>query len=225
MRFFWALLLAVGCSSSELKESTGCDPLDKALCALPFPSSYFLEESSVSATGYQVAFGEESLPINIDGVRIKPQYWNEKDGFSTLTPILAFFPDVDESLLMTHADLDQYLSEGVATVLLNAQTGERVPHFTELDYAYLDEIIVEEPANTLLHIYPVVPLDFSTRYIVAYRGLSNSQGESFAPSAAFEALRDGVETDQADVEDRPRDAVPVAPRGADPGEGSAARHN
>ena len=56
-------------------------------------SSYFLEENPASKTGFQVAFGEEALPINIDDVRIKPRFWNEKDGFSTLTPILAFFPD------------------------------------------------------------------------------------------------------------------------------------
>ena len=34
---------------------------------------------------------------------------------------------------MTHTELDKYTSETVAqTVLLNATTGERVPHFAEL---------------------------------------------------------------------------------------------
>jgi len=205
MRLLWtasAVLLSCGGSGEPVEERTGCDPLDEALCALPFPSSYFLSENSETATGYQVAFPEGSLPVNIDNVPLKPKYWNEKDGFSTVTPILAYFPDVDESFLMSHEDLEQYTGPSVSTVLLNVDTGERVPHFTELDYAYLDEINVFQPGETLLHIYPVVPLDFSTRYVVAYRGLKNTSGVSFEPSAAFRALRDNEPTTLEDVESR-----------------------
>ena len=192
----------VACGGEELKPWSGCDPLDTTLCALPFPSSYYLEENPDSVSGVQVAFGESSLPMNIDGVQIKPTYWNEKDGFSTMTPILASFPNLDESLLMSQEDLEQVDSATVTTVILNAETGERVPHFAELDYAYLDEIILVEPKDTLLHLYPVVPMDFGTRHIVAYRGLSTSTGEAFEPSAAFAALRDGTATNQEDVENR-----------------------
>jgi len=203
MRNFWIMGLLLGCGSGEeLTERSGCDPLDEALCALPFPSSYYLAENPDSVTGYQVAFDEDSLPVNIDNVPLKPKYWNEKDGFSTSTPILAFFPDVDESLLLSHEDLGAYTSDTVTTVILNAETGERVPHFTELDYAYQDEIIVFQPNETLLHIYPVEPLDFGTRYIVAYRNLKTAQGEPIAPSTAFAALRDGEETLNGDVEGR-----------------------
>ena len=202
MRAVLLTVFAVGCGGGELKPLTGCDPLDTTLCALPFPSSYFLAENAESATGYQVAFGESSLPMNIDGVQVKPKYWNEKDGFSTNTPILASFPKVDESLLMSHEDLEQYESDTVTTILLNAETGERVPHFAELDYAYLDEIIVVQPEDTLLHLYPVVPMEFGTRYIVAYRGLSTTEGQAFEPSAAFAALRDGTKTEREDIENR-----------------------
>ena len=66
---------------------SGCDPLDEALCALPFPSSYFQEEAQ-TASGVQNRFYEESLPLNRDGVRTRPELWNRLDGFSTLTPML-----------------------------------------------------------------------------------------------------------------------------------------
>jgi hypothetical protein len=46
------------------------------------------------------------------------------------------------------------------------------------------------------------PLDFGTRYIVAYRGLKNSVGEAFQPSLAFAALRDDEKTDREDIESR-----------------------
>lgn len=203
MRVFWltpALLLPA--CGGELVPLSGCDPLDKTLCTLPFPSSYFLAENPDSSTGYQVNFGATSLPLNLDDVPLQPTFWNEKDGFSTSTPILAFFPDVDEDLLLSHTDLGAFESDTVTTVVLNAETGERVPHFAELDYSYLDEIIVFQPAETLLHIFPMEPLDFGTRYIVAYRGLKTSVGEAFEPSAAFAALRDDEKTEQADIESR-----------------------
>jgi len=203
MRVFWFVpaLLLPACGG-ELVPLSGCDPLDKTLCALPFPSSYFLAENPDSSTGYQVNFGATSLPLNLDDVPLQPTFWNEKDGFSTSTPILAFFPDVDEDLLLPHTDLGAFESDTVTTVVLNAETGERVPHFAELDYSYLDEIIVFQPAETLLHIFPMEPLDFGTRYIVAYRGLKNSVGEAFEPSVAFAALRDDEKTDQDDIESR-----------------------
>jgi hypothetical protein len=203
MRYFLVLNLGwMAACGGAVEPRTGCDPLDDTLCALPFPSSYFLSENAESTTGFQVDFGPTALPINRDDVPLTPTYWNEKDGFSTSTPILAFFPDVDEALLLSHTNLSAYASDTVSTVLVNAETGDRVPHFTELDYAYQDEIIVYQPHETLLHIYPVEPLDFGTRYVVGYRALKNSAGEAFAPSAAFAALRDDKSTDQDDIEFR-----------------------
>ena len=40
----------------------GCDPLDESACVLPFPSSFHLQPSATSHTGWQVAFGGETLP-------------------------------------------------------------------------------------------------------------------------------------------------------------------
>jgi len=201
MRYFLVFGLMSACGGA-LEPQTGCDPLDDTLCALPFPSSYFLAENPESATGFQVNFGPTALPVNIDDVPLQPTYWNEKDGFSTSTPILAFFPDVDEGLLLSHTDLDAFASDTVTTLVLNAETGERVPHFAELDYAFQDEFVVVQPSESLLHIRPVESLDFGTRYIVAYRGLHTSEGEAIEASSAFAALRDGEKTDQEDIESR-----------------------
>ena len=144
----------VACGGEELKPWSGCDPLDTTLCALPFPSSYYLEENPDSVSGVQVAFGESSLPMNIDGVQIKPTYWNEKDGFSTLTPIMTFFPNLSTSGLLGHDRLGDYLSENVSTVIVDVATGERVPHFAELDMSH------DMESRRALRLYPVEPLQW-----------------------------------------------------------------
>lgn len=75
-----------------------CDPLDATLCALPFPSSFFLEEdeeaprgsSAPEGTGYRVAFGPESLPFTRGRKNVSPVALNAYDGFSTVAPILFY---------------------------------------------------------------------------------------------------------------------------------------
>ena len=67
-----------------------CDPLDATLCALPFPSSYFLEEDVSSPTGYKVSFGPRSLPYTRGRKNVSPDALNAFDGFSTLAPILFY---------------------------------------------------------------------------------------------------------------------------------------
>lgn len=83
-----------------------CDPLDTTLCALPFPSSFFLEETPLSApssssrgtTGYRVSFGPESLPFTRGRKNVSPVALNAYDGFSTLAPIL-FYLEVGGDVL------------------------------------------------------------------------------------------------------------------------------
>lgn len=73
-----------------------CDPLDATLCALPFPSSFYLEKapplssSPLKGTGYRVSFGPESLPFTRGRKHVSPVALNAYDGFSTLAPILFY---------------------------------------------------------------------------------------------------------------------------------------
>lgn len=80
-----------------------CDPLDATLCALPFPSSFFLEEAPLSSlprkgTGYRVSFGPESLSFTRGRKNVSPAALNAYDGFSTLAPIL-FYLEVGGGVL------------------------------------------------------------------------------------------------------------------------------
>jgi hypothetical protein len=174
----------------------GCDPVDGSMCLLPFPSRYFLEEDGSAETGYRVNYGPESLPLNIDGVQLNPRYWNEKDGYSPNSPLLAYFPalDLDGPGNVHHWSIADYAGDDVTTVLINASTGERVPHFVELDG------IDPDPAEQLFVIRPVQPLDYDTPYIVGIRGLVDTSGQPAAVSEGFAALRDGTATTDGDIE-------------------------
>ena len=181
---------------SLLDEPRGdCNPLGaETHCMLPFPSSFYLEEDADSATGYRVAFGETTLPISDEDLQTEPTYYNEKDGFPTLGSLYVLFPDISLDNVLSHQDLGAYLDEDVTTVILDAETGERVPHFVELD----DRIGVDD--RKVLMLRPARPMEHATRYVVGIRGLVDSTGAPFEPPAAFQSLRDGSETDDADIE-------------------------
>lgn len=191
-----AALLLVACTPLPEGPRGACDPLDEGLCALPFPSSFYLAEDAATPTGHRVDFALDSLPVNRDAVPLDPTLWNEKDGFSIGGPILVYFPDVALDGVIGHDDLGAYADADAKTVIVNAGTGERVPHFVELDMS------AEDPAERLLMLRPVRPLEFGTRYVVGLRDLVTGAGKPVDTSPAFRALRDDVRTESYDVESR-----------------------
>lgn len=174
---------------------SGCDPLVPELCSLPWPSSYF-QVPAETPSGVQNRFFPDSLPINVDLVRVSGAMLDQFDGFSTGTGLAAYFPGASVDNLISHVDLDGYLAADVTTVLINTRTGERVPHFAEIDQT------TSKVDEQLFLIRPVVPLDNSTRYVVGIRGVVDGAGALMAASSGFTALRDAAETDDYDLEHR-----------------------
>ena len=189
-------LLCWSCGTPIEEIKSGCDPLDPGLCALPFPSSLFLEEDASAETGLRVALGEFTLPMNRDGVQMRPDFWNRRDGFSTTGGILAWFDDLDPSNLPSHTDLSVSISDSSPIVLLDLESGERIPFWAELDST------AEDDSQRLLLIRPAVTLAWDTTYVVGIRDLQKKAGEAVDVSEAFAALRDGRRTDDWDVESR-----------------------
>ncbi|CAM9832707.1 unnamed protein product, partial [Ectocarpus sp. 13 AM-2016] len=120
-----------------------CDPLDTTLCALPFPSSFFLEEdvsesssssatSATRGTGYRVSFGPKSLPYTRGRMNVSPDSVNAYDGFSTLAPILFYLEGMSGSGFAGPGDIGASLHANSTTWLIDADTGEMVPHFAEV---------------------------------------------------------------------------------------------
>ncbi len=203
MRAVSIVILLAGCGTVTVVDDTdlvypaaisdACDPLDPSICALPYPSSHFLVANASSTTGVRLAFDATSLPVNRDGIQTAPDLWNEKDGYSINTPMIAYFPGVSLTGTAPVDDVALSLSADAKTVLINTTTGERVPHWVELDDT------APAPEQRVLLIRPAIPMEWNTRYVVGFRGLVDGEGALVGSSPAFRALRDGAESSDASV--------------------------
>ncbi len=180
-------------TSGELSD---CDPVAPSLCGLPFPSTFYMRVDEARPTGWRVHIGATTLPTRTDGSRIDPAPYNVRDGWSPLTPVYAHFPGVSTTGLVSKDDIGAYQNADTRTIIVNVATGERVPHFVELDATSGDD------ARRLLILHPVAPMAFGQRYAVGLRGLVDDSGNAIAASDAFVALREGTPTSSWDIEGR-----------------------
>jgi pimeloyl-ACP methyl ester carboxylesterase len=219
LRFGWLLTLLVACgdddstdppdmsapdgAAADMGEVMGdpdCDPIDPTACALPWPSSLYLEPAD-TVTGVRLAFGDESLPFNARRNHIAPALFEGLDGYGHGTPImfdvgpLAF----DELPGEWERMGDSVAADSPTLLLKETEDGfERVPHWLELDR--------NASRDPLTYLRPAVILDPATRYVVALRNLPGADGATIEASDAFAALRDGTASADERVEAR-RDAM------------------
>ncbi|MCB9712207.1 MAG: hypothetical protein H6712_00010 [Myxococcales bacterium] len=156
-----------------------CDPLVPEYCAFPFPSNVYTVPSDGAITGRSV-----ELPMAPFTADPNAEPWTWSDGFSPAAGITTFMPGATATGLPGHDDIDASLADGSPTVLIDAETGERIAHFSELDYS------TDDAERRALFIRPAVRLPPARRYIVAIRGLVDAGGALLPASPAFAALRD-----------------------------------
>lgn len=173
-----------------------CDPIDPANCMFPFPNDFWMREQPDGKVGIQ--FSPEGLPRDNLDTTIDPVAggWNDNDGFSTLSPLLTYMDnvDLDRSEAARYWDIEKSLDSHAPIVILDAETGERIAHFTELDHYSGDDV-----SQTTM-IWPAHQLRWSTRYIIGIRNMVDTEGTALAPSTPFGALRDNTPTEDPDVE-------------------------
>ncbi|MEZ4380666.1 MAG: hypothetical protein R3A79_04935 [Nannocystaceae bacterium] len=168
---------------------TGCNPIAyEHDCLLPYPSDVFLIDDPEAPGSKRVALTVEATPTTMEGISLDTLSHHVVDGFSHHQPILAVFPEgVDTSNLNFHVDGgDATLDPASPTILLNADTGELVPHWVELD------AMTASPAEQALILRPLVVLDDGARYIVAYQGLVSAMGLEIAPPKGFAHILAGA---------------------------------
>lgn len=225
----WAALGVSGCSSgdggengpddppAEVAWSTlACDPIAPAYCAHPFPSNVFTAADDTTATGRRVALSAEMMPVSYYGNSADPSAWSDLDGFSPGTPMQVHLPGATSAGLPTASAIERSLDDDCPTVLLDAETGERIAHFAELN------AVASDPEKAELFIRPAARLREGARYIVAIRGIVDASGDPLAASDAFAALRDGSAMEGDDsVDDRRPLYTDIFTRLSDAGVGRA----
>lgn len=215
--FFFTIPLeaATFFQTADLERPDECEVLDDSHCVLPFPSSRFLEDvGNASETGLRVNLPFVTLP-GVAGPPLDPGPVNVFDGFAPTVQILAHFEGVDPAqsgasrLLAGVPQNPPYvgvrthdassLDPGSPTVLIDADTGERVLHWIEVDQT---PEALADPTRQVLFLRPAESLVPGHRYIVAYRHLRNGAGETIPPQIGFQALRDRLPTTIDSIESR-----------------------
>jgi len=167
-----------------------CDPLVPTQCGFPFPSNVWLADDPTAVTKKRVAFGAGTLPRpKSSSAPMDPAQWSDSDGFSSGQAPMTHLPGATVAGLPTQDTIDLSLTDDSPTVLIEADTGARVPHFAELDMS------ADADEDRAFMIRPVVRLKDATRYIVAIRRVVDATGRRLPPAPAFKALRDGERLD------------------------------
>ncbi|HET7481587.1 MAG TPA: Ig-like domain-containing protein [Actinomycetota bacterium] len=208
-----------------VSSNAGCDPIDPTACLLPFPNDYFTVPDASTATGLRVNLNPAAMPRNGadvtnggEGKPVDPTEWNRNDGFSPGSMIMTYVPDLDLHVTWgtqdrPHSnagpteqgyfdyrdqvtDIGLYKETDAPIVLINAETGERHPFWSELD-THPDAVGAGE--QTLI-IRPARNLEEGTRYIVALRNLKRTDGSVIDAGSAFESYvqGDGADADRQD---------------------------
>ncbi|GLZ78919.1 hypothetical protein Afil01_37260 [Actinorhabdospora filicis] len=183
--------------------SPGCDPIDPAACLLPFPNDWFTVPAT-TPTGRRVNLDPTATPRNLAGKNIDPAAWNAADGFSPGSMLLARVPGLD--LAATGAapvtDIGRSLDRDAPIVLLDLDTGERVPYWAELD-ANAPE------ARRALIVRPARNLRDGHHHAVALRDLRDAAGAPIAPGEAFTRVLGGTLPEDDPLAARQRSLRPV----------------
>ena len=209
-----------------LDRPDSCEILNQVECVLPFPSSRFLEPAADTATGFRVAYADDTLPTllrlgdNGGFGPLDPAPYRKNDGFSPTVQVLMHFPDGLDPVASDAPRLDPetrtYDERGLEptspTVLVDLDTGERVNHWIENDDR------ATNPDRVATFLRPAVSLEPGHRYAVAVRTLVAPDGEPVAAEPVFAAIRDGRASELPAVEARRAELEPLLERLAELGE-------
>jgi hypothetical protein len=173
-----------------------CDPIG-VHCGFPLPSDVYLREdpTGTNPSGKSVRFGATTLPKIFGQTHIDPSDYYELDGWSVASSPMTYMQGATAAGLADPTMIASTLNTDSPTILLNADTGELVPHFVDVD------VSAAAPDKTLM-LRPAHVLGYSTRYIVAIRGVVDESSQPVEPTDVFRALRDGTEHEDPSVASR-----------------------
>ena len=161
----------------SIPHTDGCDNTNPIHCMLPFPSDAFLVEDNSTVTGKRISYSANTIPRSGTVGQNHIPIINQFDGASPNTQIMTAFdsePDVSE--MAGQYNIEKSLEVGHSSMIINQDTGEIVPHWTELDVRSDDS----EP--TIIHLRTIKALDHDTSYVVLFSNLQDLDGKSLFSS-------------------------------------------
>ena len=189
----------------DLADASKCDPIaptDSGECLFPYPNDYYTVADSGTDTGKRLALAPDSTPVNAFDVHVNPAEINTSDGFSPGAAAVTRVPGMDSQEAFSNTgsvpvtDMARYLDPNTPIVVIDAATGKRQMIWTELDSN------ASTPADTDLLIHWGRNLLDGHRYIVAMRGLRDSEGKTIPAPAGFRLYRDKIPTAYPVIEKR-----------------------
>lgn len=157
----------------------GCDNLLEA-CVYPFPSRAFMADG-------HLAFPPEALPEPDLAEVFDPTVLETYTAFGAVTPVLFQLPGA-ELAGWEPFDSERSMGADAEVVVVDAATGEVLPHWIERDYLSPE---LEEP---LITIRPAAPWPRGTEIVVGVRNLPTADGGVAETPLPFAALRDQTES-------------------------------
>lgn len=162
-----------------------CENLTETHCAYPWPSDRWLTDDPDTVTGVRLTYDGQAIPPNVAGRRVDAEPYRRFDGFSPGSQLLMLFPQPADLEGIGGPDaIERSLDDDFPTVVLDLETGERVPHWIENDAR------ADGPDATAFYIRPASRLRTDRSYGVAIRGLRDGDGALLPTPAGFAALRD-----------------------------------
>jgi pimeloyl-ACP methyl ester carboxylesterase len=183
----FALALAACARNGGVEETLGseiCDGLDESHCLFPFPSDHFRKNG-------KLAFSEKAMPRNADQAPFSPEVFNRRDGYSAITPIYFRLPGATLEDAPSVGDIAGSLSRTAKTLIVDADTGELIPHWAEIEH------FTENSGKDVIALRLARKLMYEKRYIVAVRRLVGAEA-----SRGFAALRDGTPSQVVGIDAR-----------------------
>jgi hypothetical protein len=187
-------LLGAGCDAPRappvpLDIPEGCSPLAADVdCGLPYPSDFFLVDDATTPSGHRVEFSGGAKMKTIYGVSADITDFLPQDGFSRQPSIVAAFgTGIDpKSVSGYFADPARTLDDGFATAIVDADSGERIAHFIDVD------VRAEDPTRQTVIVRPLQKLREKARYVVVLSGLLGTDGKAVKAPEGFRRLRDAA---------------------------------
>ena len=168
-----------------------CQPYSGIACAFPYPDDRFTRPDPVTGTGLRVHLTPSSLPLADTGVHLSVGSYDANDGFSPGSTLIVHVPGFDTQAALDRSgaaqlgDIGQSLQAGQPIVVIDEQTGQPVPIWSEMDPAG------SAAASTDLVIHPAGSFQEGHTYIVALRSLADADGSPIPAPGWFARLRSG----------------------------------